>query len=61
MLLFNSLGTQWRTGAAGIIGLDYSVLYHKLDRMKLSESEYDDLEADVRTMESSALETMRAG
>jgi hypothetical protein len=59
VLLFDAIGSQWRAGPVGILGLDYNVLYRKLDRMHLSEAEYDDLEEDVRTMESAALETMR--
>ena len=58
-LLFNALRTQWRAaGMAGVIGLDYNTLFHKMDRMKLTDEEYLDLEDDVRTMEAAALVTM---
>lgn len=53
--LFNFMGTQWRTGVSGPTGLDYGVMYRKMDRMKLSEEEYDQLEADVMVMERTAL------
>lgn len=53
--LFNFMGTQWRTGMSGPTGLDYGVMYRKMDRMKLSEQEYDQLEADVMLMERTAL------
>jgi hypothetical protein len=43
----------------GIIGLDYNVLYHKMDRMKLDPHEYDELEADIRMMEAAAMAAMR--
>ena len=58
-MLFGDIGTQWRVGFNGPVGLDYNVLYRKMDRMHLSESEYEDLEAAVRTMEDGALTTMR--
>jgi len=53
--LFNFMGTQWRTGMSGPTGLDYGVMHRKMDRMKLSEEEYDQLEADVMVMERTAL------
>jgi hypothetical protein len=57
--LFDSLSTQWRTGAAGVIGLDYNVLYRKMDRLHLAESDYDALEENMRILEDEALATMR--
>jgi len=53
--LFCDLQTQWRVGAMGPVGLDYNVLFHKLDRMDLAPDEYEQLESDVRTMELEAL------
>lgn len=47
--------TQWRMGPGGAVGLDYNVLHHKLDRMRLSAEQYDQLEEDVRTMEFAAI------
>jgi hypothetical protein len=43
----------------GIIGLDYNVVYHKLDRMNLSPDDYDAAENDVRAMEHEALLAMK--
>lgn len=57
--LFLSIATQWRTGAFGATGLDYNVLFQKMDRMKLSDARYDELEDEIRVMEDVALETMR--
>lgn len=57
-LLFSELQTQWRVGMNGPSGLDYNVLFKKLDRMGLSESEYADLEDDIRVMEFEALSVM---
>jgi hypothetical protein len=56
--LFAEVRTQWRVGAMGPIGLDYTPLFRKMDRMRLEPDEYDELEADIRTMEFAALEAM---
>jgi len=53
--LFSSLSTQFRTGMNGPTGLDYNVLFARMDRMKLSEQEYDWLFDDIRVIESEAL------
>lgn len=54
--LFCALSTQWRIGMAGPTGLDYNVLYSKLDRMGLEPERYDELEGDVGVIERAALE-----
>jgi len=56
--VFNDLCTQWRMGSSGPVGLDYNVLFHKLDRMKLAPEEYDRIEQSVRVMEDEALSVM---
>lgn len=56
--LFISLSTQWRTGSSGVVGLDYSVLYHKLDRLQLSDERYQEIEEEIRTMEGAVLDLM---
>lgn len=56
--LFISMGTQWRVGAAGATGLDYNVMYRKMDRMDLTPEQYDDLEQDIGLMEDEALTKM---
>lgn len=56
--LFCDLQTQWRVGMSGPSGLDYSVLFVMIDRMKLSDADAEDLEYDVRAMESEALSAM---
>lgn len=56
--LFTTVSTQWRVGPTGPYGLDYNVLFHKLDRMKLTPTEYESLETDIRTMELAALNEM---
>jgi hypothetical protein len=57
--LLRDLQTQWRVGSGGPIGLDYNVLYHKMDRLALTPADYNDLEADMRVMEAAALAAMR--
>lgn len=56
--LFSSLSTQWRHGMNGPTGLDYNVLFSRMDRMKLSERDYDWLFDDVRVIEREALSTI---
>jgi hypothetical protein len=56
--LFTDVRTQWRVGAMGPTGLDYGVVFRKMDRMRLEPDEYDELEADIRTMEFEALAAM---
>lgn len=46
-------------GPGGPYGLDYTVLYHKLDRMQLSPEARESIEDDIRTLEDAALEQMR--
>lgn len=58
LMLFASLGSQWRVGPSGPYGLDYNVLYHKMDRMNLTAEEYAELEEDIRVLEQSALDEM---
>ena len=57
--IFSFMGTQWRVGGmGGATGLDYNVMYRKMDRLSLSPADYDDLEADLRIMEGAALDCM---
>ncbi|MGH8430342.1 MAG: DUF1799 domain-containing protein [Solimonas sp.] len=59
--VFVALATQWRhAGMAGAAtGLDYNVLFKKLDRMGLAPDQYDQIESDIRVLEDAALEKMR--
>jgi hypothetical protein len=59
-LLFVEIRTQWRVGAMGPTGLDYGVLFRKMDRMNLQPDEYDELEDDIRTMECAAMGAMNS-
>jgi hypothetical protein len=57
--LFNFMATQWRMGPSGPGGLDYQVLYKKMDRLALTPEQYDELEADIQIMECAAINEMR--
>ena len=58
--LLRYMSTQWRMGPSGPTGLDYTVMHHRMDRMKLSGEEFDELENDRRIMERAALECIHA-
>jgi hypothetical protein len=53
--LFSTLTTQWRMGPGGPIGLDYNVLFYRLDRMHLGEEQHQQLFDDIRVIELEAL------
>jgi hypothetical protein len=59
ILLFHSMRSQWRVGPGGPFGLDYNVLYRKMDRMNLTPERYDELEAEIQIMENAAVEELR--
>lgn len=56
--VFCFMDTQWRVGMNGPEGLDYLVLYQKLDRMKLNDDDYQQLFDDVQVMEYAHLEAL---
>jgi hypothetical protein len=56
--LFSSISSQWRTGPGGATGLDYNVLFHRMDHMHLSEQDYEWMFDDIRVIESAALTSM---
>ncbi len=53
--LFISISTQWRTGPSGMTGLDYNVLFYRLDRMQLNPEQHEQLFQAVRSIEIEAL------
>ena len=57
--LFRRMRTQWRTGPNGAVGLDHNILFKRLDRMGLSDDEYDQLDDDICLMELAALIAMQ--
>lgn len=57
--LFITLQTQVIPGGgSGVIGFNYIPYFNRMDRMKLSEQEYEWLFNDIRAIESVALSEM---
>jgi hypothetical protein len=57
--LFTTLQTQLRSwGSGGVMGFDYNVYFARMDRMKLSEQEYEWMFDDIRNIESEALKAL---
>lgn len=54
-LVFDSVGTQWRTGMSGATGLDYNVLPGAMDRVGVKKKRRAAVHDAVRVMESAAL------
>jgi hypothetical protein len=44
----------------GLIGLDYNVLFHRMDRMALTSDAYEQMFQDMRIVEAEALEILAA-
>lgn len=49
------MGTQWRVGMAGAIGLDYAALPAVMALSRIPEADQPEVFADLRVMESAAL------
>ena len=58
--LFCAMDTQWRIGMAGPTGLDYAALPMALRMIGAARADWQQLMADVRVMESAALQAMRS-
>lgn len=57
--LFRTMGGQWRVSFNGAYALDYTPLFMRMDRLGLSDEEWEQMFADIRVMESAALDEMR--
>lgn len=57
--LFVKLGTQWRMGPTGPIGLDYGCLPAVMRLEQIPRGEWSDLFDAIRVMEAAALDEMR--
>lgn len=53
--LFTTISTQWRTGMSGPTGLDYNVVFTRLERMRLNDADYEQIFEDLRVIEAEAL------
>lgn len=56
--LFNALGTQWRAGACGATGLDYSVIREVASLIGIKKRQIPELFPDLQVMEAEALAVM---
>lgn len=57
--VFSKLTTQWRTGFAGAIGLDYGTLPTVFRLARVPRADWPALFDDIRVMERGALHLMR--
>ena len=53
--LYSSLSTQWIIGPGGPTGLNYIPLFNRLDRLKLSDQDYEWMFSDIQAIESEVL------
>lgn len=56
---FMELGTQWRVGAAGPVGLDYNAFFALAERRGLTGDDFEQVFVDLRILEDEALATMQ--
>lgn len=56
--LFNALGTQWRTGACGATGLDYTSIRDVASYIGIKKRQIPELFPDLQVMEAEALAVM---
>lgn len=61
MALFERVGTRWTFPAMANVpsGLRWEAIYPLMDRLRLSDEEWDDLHSCLMAMEQAALRTMR--
>lgn len=57
--MFCEINTQWRASGGARYGLDYSVLFRRLDDLCDGRDEWEWMYQDIRVMERAALEAMR--
>lgn len=49
------MGTQWRAGAGGVYGLDFSVVRDELEVREIPREDWQEVRELIRYMESIAL------
>lgn len=54
--LFCKMGTQWRMGFGGAVGLDYSVLFQLMNLQGIEKNEQVEILAQIQIMETAALD-----
>ena len=60
VVLFNRIGSQWRTGMSGPTGLDYSVLFRLMDHMGLEGDDWMQMLLDIQVLETAALNELHS-
>ncbi len=58
--VFASLLTQWRTGPAGVVGLDYTALPVVFRLRSVPRADWPEMFDLIRVMEDAALKEMRS-
>lgn len=58
--LFLVYSSQWRTGMNGLVGIDFNVFHHALDRKGIVGDEFDQYVSDLRVIEKAALDKIRS-
>lgn len=58
--LYRQIGNQWRRAgmSARAFSLDYGVLFHRMDRLRLNERDYEETFELIKAMERAALDEM---
>ncbi|KAF1071007.1 MAG: hypothetical protein GAK45_00622 [Pseudomonas citronellolis] len=57
---FEAMGTQWRVGVNGAVGLDYAPLWGLLEILDIGGADRHGVFEDIRRMEHEALRIMNA-
>lgn len=56
--LFNAMATQWRTGACGATGLDYTSIRDVAEFIGIKKKQIKEIFPDLQVMEAEALAAM---
>lgn len=54
--LFVEFSGQWRVGFNGRYALDYTPLFARMERLRLSDADWESMFADIRLIERTVLE-----
>jgi hypothetical protein len=57
--LFAEFNGQWRVGFGGAFALDYTPLFMRMEKLGLSDADWEHTFADIRLMEAAALDEMK--
>ena len=57
-LLFNRISTQWRAGASGVVGLDYSCIRNVAKFLGIKKKKLAEIFPDLQVLEGEALRVM---